>query len=105
MVLGWDRSCESIILFPLGGALVALLQGDFDLVRIRVARAYGRLQGWRVRPDHKIGLPYVLPIHPKDSEEHEPGDFYLHEDWQPPLRIAVAIATAGRRLILAEALL
>jgi hypothetical protein len=19
-----------------------------------------------------------------DSEEHEPGDFYWHEDWQPP---------------------
>ena len=47
------------ILYPLGGALMALLQGDLGLARIRVARAFGRLQGWRMRPDHKIGSPYV----------------------------------------------
>jgi hypothetical protein len=41
----------------LGGALVALLQGDLGLARIRVARAFGRLQGWRMRPDHKRGSP------------------------------------------------
>ncbi|HUZ91562.1 MAG TPA: glycosyltransferase [Methylocella sp.] len=35
------------MLFPLGGALVALLQGDWRLAQIRVARACGRLQGWR----------------------------------------------------------
>jgi hypothetical protein len=47
------------ILYPLGGALMALLQGNLGLAQIRVARAFGRLQGWRVRPDHKVGSPYV----------------------------------------------
>jgi glycosyltransferase involved in cell wall biosynthesis len=45
------------ILFPLGGALVALLRGELGLARIRVARAFGRLQGWRVRPDQDRALP------------------------------------------------
>ena len=47
------------IMFPLGGALMALLLGNLGLARIRVARAFGRLHGWRVRPDHTIGPPCV----------------------------------------------
>jgi len=47
------------IMFPLGGALMALLLGNWGLARIRVARAFGRLHGWRVRLDHTIGPPCV----------------------------------------------
>jgi len=50
------------ILFPLGGALIALLQGDLALAWIGAARTFGRLQGWRVRLDHKGALLDLRPI-------------------------------------------
>jgi len=49
------------ILFPLGGALIALLQGDLGLARLRVTRAFGRLQGWLVRPDHRLDFMIAGP--------------------------------------------
>lgn len=62
------------ILFPVAGALIALLQGDRRLARIRVARACGRLQGWRARSDHKLGLPYLADdIHANHPQKKLPN--------------------------------
>jgi GT2 family glycosyltransferase len=59
------------ILFPMAGALTALLHGDWRLAQIRVARSLGRLRGWRMRFDQKIDPPFLaghVPTHlPKNT--------------------------------------